>query len=98
MDKILIQYWEESERGFGIRPDGASLHKDYLSHKNYVGQIYNVWETIEYVPNEYDRVIGKLIYVSVNSELYNLVLSDNLRITQYQLNNLIKTNDIIIND
>ncbi len=98
MDKILIQYWEESERGFGIRPDGASLHKDYLSHKNYVGQIYNVRETIEYVPNEYDRVIGKPIYVSVNSELYNLVLSDNLRITQYQLNNLIKTNDIIIND
>jgi hypothetical protein len=57
MEKVLLQYWEESERGWGVRPDGASLHKDMDSHKEYVDRIYDAREFENVVPDEYDRVV-----------------------------------------
>jgi hypothetical protein len=98
MKRILLQYWEESERGWGIRPDGASLHKDIIDHKNYVDSIYNIRESTKLVPDEYDRVVGDPIFISVNEDLFNLISTKSVRLTQYQLNNLIKTKDIILND
>ena len=99
MEKVLLQYWEESERGWGVRPDGASLHKDMVSHKEYVDRIYDAREFENVVPDEYDRVVGDPILISVNDDLYNLILENKIvRITQYQLNNLIKIEDIILND
>jgi hypothetical protein len=38
MDKFLVirQEWEESERGWGCRPDGYSLHLDKEDRNTYI--------------------------------------------------------------
>lgn len=96
MNKILLQFWEESERGWGVRPDGASLHINVESYRKYLNDIYDNRDTQE-VPNEYDRVVGPVIETIVSDDIYNIVLSErNLRLPQYQLNNLIKLKDIIL--
>ena len=36
MKKVYLQHWEESERGWGIRPDGCSLHLTLEDRKKYI--------------------------------------------------------------
>jgi hypothetical protein len=93
MRKVLLQYWEESERGWGVRPDGASLHINENELKDYISSIYKDREPNK-VPHEYDRYIGSPIEIEVADDLYNLVESKSQRLTQYQLNNLMKLEDI----
>ena len=96
MNKVLLQFWEESERGWGVRPDGASLHINVESYRKYLSDIYDSRDTQD-VPNEYDRVVGSVIETVVSDDIYNMVLSEkNIRLPQYQLNNLIKLKDIIV--
>jgi hypothetical protein len=94
MKTILLQFWEESERGL-VRPDGASLHIDLESYNSYIKGVYDDRD-IENVPDEYDRVIGSLLESKVSDDIYNVILKEkNMRIPQYQLNNLIKLKNII---
>jgi hypothetical protein len=96
MRTILMQFWEESEKGWGIRPDGASLHIDKQSHKRYIKEVYNDRD-INNIPNEYERIVGEPIEVKVEEEIYNIVSSEKtLRLAQYQLSNLIKLKNIIV--
>lgn len=98
MKTIYLQFWEESERGWGVRPDGASIHINMESHKNYINEIYSD-RNLNQVPNEYDRVVGTLIEVMATDSIYELLsTSKSMRIPQYQLNNLIKLKDIIVNE
>lgn len=98
MKTIFLQFWEESERGWGVRPDGASLHIDIKSHKNYINNIYSI-RKYDDVPNEYERVVGSPIEVKVAESLYEIVsISKDVRLPQYQLNNLIKLKDIIVDE
>ena len=98
MNKAILQYWEESERGWGTRPDGASIHLDQISHSMYLDQVYTSRET-KNVPDEYDRVIGGPILVSVSDSIFDTIKIDkNIRLQQYELNNLIKLEEIILND
>ena len=97
MNTILLQFWEESERGWGTRPDGASLHINISSLKNYNENIYMDRDSSQ-IPNEYDRIVGSPIEACVSDDLYNIVsIEKNLRLAQYQLNNLIKLENIIVN-
>lgn len=96
MNKVLLQFWEESERKNGVKPDGASLHIDMESYKKYLGNIYGN-RVIQDIPDEYDRIVGTSIETIVSDDIYNLVLSEkNIRLSQYQLNNLIKLKNIIV--
>lgn len=98
MNKIVLQYWEESERGWGTRPDGASIHLDQKCHSIYIDQIY-VNRDEEDVPDEYDRIIGLPILVSVSDNIFETIKDKkNIRLQQYELNNLIKLEEIILND
>lgn len=97
MNKVLLQFWEESERGWGVRPDGASLHINVESYRKYLNNIYDSRRDIQDVPNEYNRVVGSVIETVVSDDIYNMLLSEkNIRLPQYQLNNLIKLKDIIV--
>lgn len=56
MPKVVVQKWEESERGWGTRPDGYSLHPDMAALKRYIAMY---WKKMpDGVPDEYSRPYG----------------------------------------
>lgn len=95
MKKVFLQYWEESERGWGIRPDGCSLHLTTKECKEYIKSIYDVRKMETSVPDEYERIVGEPIEVEIKEELYNILTEQgHMRLYQHQLGNLIKLEEI----
>ncbi len=101
MKNIYLQYWEESERGWGVRPDGCSLHLSTKDSIDYINAIYNGRDT-DFVPNEYDRVVGELIPVTIDQKLYDEITKNggSLRLMQSSMKNLFSLEEIrpIVND
>jgi hypothetical protein len=65
---VVKQLWEESERGWGTRPDGYSLH---LSESDRVQFIRDYWNRMpQTVPSDYSRPYGGPFIVDVNKKLY----------------------------
>ena len=65
----IRQDWIESERGWGIRPDGCSLHQTVGECKQYIAKY---WDSMpDSVPNEYERPAGEPYHISVPKELYD---------------------------
>jgi hypothetical protein len=95
MNRCYFQRWEESERGWGIRPDGCSLHINEEVHKNYLNEIYIIRQSESLVPYEYDRISGPLIECFISDNLFELVKEKNsLRLMEYEMNNLLKVEEI----
>ena len=93
--EVLLQYWEESERGWGVRPDGCSLHINKDSYESYINSVYE--NRTDIVPDEYERVIGSYINIIVSESIYNKVLENgNIRLSEVELNNIIKLKEIIL--
>lgn len=97
MKKLYLQYWEESERGWGVRPDGCSLHLEQSDHNKFIESVYSD-RSESSVPDEYDRVVGGLIDVYVSKTLYNEIVKNggSLRLMEYNMNNLRNLRDIKI--
>lgn len=94
MNKVYLQYWEESERGWGVRPDGCSLHLDLNNHKSYLDRIYSGRDS-KNVPYEYDRVVGDPIEVEVSDSIFNQVkITGDTRLSQSSLANCRNFKDI----
>ena len=54
--QVIVQKWEESERGWGTRPDGYSIHPDQAALDRYI-KAY--WKKMpDGVPDEYSRPHG----------------------------------------
>ena len=54
--KVVVQKWEESERGWGTRPDGYSIHPSEEARERYV-KAY--WAKMpDEVQDEYSRPKG----------------------------------------
>jgi hypothetical protein len=73
--KVLVQKWEESEAGWGVRPDGFSLHINDADRLAYIEQHW-AWYRERYgskVPEEYDRPSGTPYWVEVNEADYDRV-------------------------
>ena len=70
MNVVWLQSWEESEAGWGQRPDGFSLHITEDSAKNFVDSFMKSQEEVlgEATPPEYDRPAGNPYRVSVDDE------------------------------
>jgi hypothetical protein len=97
MNKIIMQLWEESERGFGSRPDGCSFHIDSNERKRFVDEIYKSRECEVEIPDEYDRIVGDEIEVFVDDKLFNVIKDKkSVKILQSDLYNLLKLEEIII--
>ncbi len=98
MNKIVLQFWEDSIRSVGQRPGGCSVHIDIAERQKYIESIYSQRKGNS-VPEEYENIIGGPIIAFVEDSLFNLVLQDkSVRIAQYQLNNLKKLDEIIIKE
>lgn len=71
---LYVVAWEESERGWGVRPDGCSVH---LSEKSAMDFIKRQQDSLPkgVVPDEYSRPSGKPYLVEVSKSLYNYVIS-----------------------
>lgn len=67
--EVLCQLWDESERGWGIRPDGYSLHLDRDSRQRYID---SYWSRMpKSVPDEYSRPDGDPYWCMVSQEVYD---------------------------
>ncbi|MEY2665200.1 MAG: hypothetical protein RLZZ480_305 [Candidatus Parcubacteria bacterium] len=65
---IVRQDWLESERGWGIRPDGYSLH---LTESNRQQFVREYWDRMpDEVPDEYSRPSGEPFLVDVDEATY----------------------------
>jgi len=97
MNRIVLQLWEESEKGWGVRPDGCSIHIDNISRDNYVNSIYK--DRSDVVPDSYDRVIGDPIEAFIGDLLYKtLEMESSIRLMEHEFNNLVNLEDIIIKE
>lgn len=70
---VVVQEWEESERGWGVRPDGATLH---LTEADRVAYVADYWarekraNTSGQVPDEYSRPSGSPTVIDVSDATY----------------------------
>jgi hypothetical protein len=73
---IVVQEWEESERGWGVRPDGASLH---LTESDRAAYVKDFWDREKQrnpsstVPDEYSRTSGSPFVMDVDTKTYNQI-------------------------
>ncbi len=97
MNKVIMQLWEESERGWGVRPDGCSLHVDTIERNNYVDNIYKKREQDLTIPSEYDKIVGIGVDIFVDDDIFKKIISErSIKIIESDLNNLINMGQIII--
>jgi hypothetical protein len=66
---VICQRWEESERGWGTRPDGTTLH---LSEEDLCRFIKNYWDSMP------DRINGKApdIYSRPDGDAFPVLVND----------------------
>ncbi|MDO8600300.1 MAG: hypothetical protein Q7R73_01605 [bacterium] len=68
---VVVQKWEESERGWGTRPDGYSLHLSDADRKIYIKEY---WDSMpDTAPDEYSRPDGTPYPCDVDEEIYEEV-------------------------
>ena len=68
---LICQQWEESERGWGVKPDGYSLHEDKNAA---IGFIDKYWRDMPATtPDVYSRPVGALYACEVSEDLYQQV-------------------------
>lgn len=83
--------WEESERGWGCRPDGYSFHASLEKAQAYINMHYSTHTGP--VPDEYSRSVGSPRLVEVSPSLYLAVMQKgNIRLWENSLS-LFKTYD-----
>lgn len=66
--------WEESERGWGCRPDGFSFHRSEQEANQYVKDFQA--RLPKEVPDEYSRPCGKPKLLEVSESLYKHVMKN----------------------
>lgn len=64
----LCQVWTESEKGWGQRPDGYSLHLTKEAHERYVRENWGNRDHSKGVPDEYSRPEGEPFLVEITPE------------------------------
>lgn len=71
LEEVVCVSWEESERGWGERPDGCSLH---LTRDDYQTFLKQYWDSMPGgVPDEYSRPAGEPVTAHVSRDLYKRI-------------------------
>ena len=79
MDVVKVR-WEESEQGWGCRPDGYSLHRNSKDADEF---IKDYWDRMPNdVPSEYSRPLGRDI-VEVEQVIYDAVIESKNGVRYY---------------
>jgi hypothetical protein len=98
MNKVVLQFWEESIRGKSPIQDGCSIHLDTPERIKYIDSIY-VSRTLDSRPDENERIVGGQVEAYVEDNLFKLLQNDkSLRIYQHQYTNLFNMNELIIKE
>lgn len=71
MKPIIIQFWTETERGWGQRPDGLTLHKTTQDRNDYVKYYNETFNNKDEVPDEYTFADGDGQLWMIDEELFN---------------------------
>ncbi len=74
MKPIVVQAWEETERGWGCRPDGFSLHLSVADCEAYRKKHWDDEKKLNAgggVPDEYTRESGNPQLIDVEDNIYN---------------------------
>ena len=79
---VVQQCWEESERGWGVRPDGFSYHKNESDRFRFVYE-YEI-SLPEYVPDEYSRVCGSPTFVDVSDDVFKKIQAADFGLRTYK--------------
>lgn len=70
-NSLLLQEWEESEAGWGVRDDGYSFHLTEEDAKLYL-KAY--WDSMpKEVQHEYSRACGNPVWVKVTSAFFEKI-------------------------
>jgi hypothetical protein len=78
---VIVQKWEESERGWGVRPDGYSLH---LTESDRVAYEKAYWEKMpDEVQEEYSRPSGKPYSAEVDDATFAKVKAGDKGIREF---------------
>jgi hypothetical protein len=72
--QVLCQKWEESERGWGTRPDGYSLHLTDADREVFIARYWA--DMPKYVPDEYSRPSGTAYLCFVDDNTYEEVTAN----------------------
>ena len=70
-NSVICQKWEESECGWGRRPDGFSLHISYAALRKFIEQYWDGMPDVP--PDEYSRPDGTPYPVGVSDDVYQTV-------------------------
>lgn len=95
LETVIYVSWEESERGWGCRPDGCSLH---LSEKDYHTFEKEYWNSMpDTAPDEYSRPAGRPVEVQVVQELYGRIQNskNGIRLWNHSEDELAKKGELI---
>jgi hypothetical protein len=94
--KVVLNFWEESDKKMGITQDGCSLHLTEIDRKKYIYNIYSKRKGD--IPDSYERPIGNFGYnVYITDEIYDRLLEEkNIRLSQVELKNLMAMEEIFI--
>ena len=84
MPNAIIQHWEESEAGWGCRPDGISLHKTEADAIAY-NKSYWARQPAGPAPHEYSRPCGKARLIEIPRSLAAKIKGHGHRMEQWEL-------------
>ena len=101
LEEITYLNWEETERGWGTRPGGCSLHLSEEDSKRFV-QAY--WDGMpDSVPDEYSRptstpshLFGKTVKAYVSNRLYKQIKASKrgIRLWRHEEDEAVKNKDL----
>lgn len=95
LEEIIYVSWEESERGWGTRPDGCSLH---LNEQDYRVFLKEYWDRQpDEVPDEYSRPAGRPVNAYASQGLYQQIMEsrNGLRLSDSQIDELIAKKELV---
>lgn len=79
---VYRQDWLESERGWGVRPDGYSLHATRADLASFVREY---WKGMpDEVPDEYSRPDGESFTVEVDEATHKAIATSQYGIRRYR--------------
>ncbi len=95
LEEVVYVSWEESERGWGTRPDGISLH---LTKEDFKVFLEKYWDRMpKEVPDEYSRPAGEPGIVYASPDLYKKIQEGDhgLRLWGYEETELVSKKKLV---
>ena len=75
------------------------MHVDSKERENYIQAVYESRKSDTSIPHEYDRIVGEGVEAFIEDALFELVQKEkSVRLTQYQMNNLMGMEEITIKE